>query len=193
MGVLRIFPQERWSRPVTNFLENWGVTNYPMVGSAVCPAMSFVFVIFVLTLFLHISTSSYSSMILLHYEVMHCISSPVHFPSLCSPDALFAQKNAANWPIFKFYISNVFLSKFYFPAPCSAYFQLGTGEEENSYFNWILLNIFFSGLSAIVLYPSTKTNFSASLQPTHLRQGIFGHIYTNIPIKRYFLWQNVEF
>ena len=61
---------------------------------------------------------------------------------------LLCSKKPANWPIFKFYISNVFLSKFYFPAPCSAYFQLGTGKQENSYFNWILLNIFFSGLSA---------------------------------------------
>ena len=124
----------------------------------------------------HISTSSYSSMILLHSELMHCISPPflpMHFPSLCSPlDPLFAQKNPANWPIFKFYISNVFLSKFYFPAPCSAYFQLGTGKQENSYFNWILLNIFFSGLSARCA-SQTKPISVHFLLRTHLGQEFF--------------------
>ena len=106
---------------------------------------------------LYLSPSIYFNLIIFKHDITSLWADalhlppflPMHFPSLCSPlDPLFAQKNPANWPIFKFYISNVFLSKFYFPAPCSAYFQLGTGKQENSYFNWILLNIFFSGLSA---------------------------------------------
>ena len=88
----------------------------------------------------HNSLSSYS------YFTIWCSasSSPfVHFASLCSPDALSAPKNAAaaNWPIFKFFISNVFLHKFHSRSPCTAYFRLRIGKQENSHFNWILSNI----------------------------------------------------
>lgn len=106
---------------------------------------------------------------------MQCIFFPfVHFASLCSPDALSAPKNtaAANWPIFKFFISNVFLHKFHSRSPCTAYFRLRIGKQENSHFNWILSNI--------ILFRPEPSLFPISLHfPTYqylLRKDYIGEV-----------------
>ena len=59
---------------------------------------------------------------------------------------LLCSKKPANWPIFKFYISNVFLSKFYFPSTVHCIFSAWEREPGEILtlieFYWIIL---FSG------------------------------------------------